>query len=425
MYRLLVVDDEPDVLEGLQALLLGQEEIELDVHTAGSAAEALTQLNNERFDVVLSDICMPGMSGIDLLKAVRQNWPSCRVIFLSGHTEFNYIYEAEKLAAVSYILKTEDRRQIIAAIHKAIGLIEEQRRLSELESRLEQDKAALRPFLLHELMAGLVCGDMPHDREDLARLCPNLDPDKSFLLAVGRINGTDKPGPYEKARFHFALEDVLQRELEPRLASAIGETERWSLLFLLQSRQTDIDWTRLVQLARGSFEAVQTTCMEQLGIYLSLVICGTPVALDGIRAVYERLRQILHSEMSFGAGLKLIDRETTPAGPGGDESQAVAMVRSIIEQQYDRPLSLTKLAGQVYLNPSYLSRLFRRHTGMTLIACINQTRLQKARHLLSTTNMKVSDIAARCGFESPSYFNQAFKKAIGLAPMEYRTGRPG
>ena len=96
------------------------------------------------------------------------------------------------------------------------------------------------------------------------------------------------------------------------------------------------------------------------------------------------------------------------------------MVRSIIEQQYDRTLSLTGLAEQVYLNPSYLSRLFRRETGTTLIQYLNQVRMTHACGLLASSNMKISDIAIRTGYESPSYFNQAFKKHTGLSPMAYR-----
>ena len=135
MYRLLIVDDEPDVLQALYDMLLDHESLDLDVLKAGSAGEALEILNRERLDIVLSDICMPGMDGIELLRHVRENWPDCRMIFLTGHTEFSYIYQAEKLEAVSYILKTEGRQKIIDALDKAIGQIRAQNQIGRASCR--------------------------------------------------------------------------------------------------------------------------------------------------------------------------------------------------------------------------------------------------------------------------------------------------
>ncbi len=67
-----------------------------------------------------------------------------------------------------------------------------------------------------------------------------------------------------------------------------------------------------------------------------------------------------------------------------------------------------------------MSRLFRRETGTTLIQYLNQVRMTHACTLLASSNMKISDIAAQTGYESPSYFNQAFRKHTGMAPMAYR-----
>jgi AraC-like DNA-binding protein len=206
----------------------------------------------------------------------------------------------------------------------------------------------------------------------------------------------------------------------------LGETTRWKILFLIQPTREPADWNRLAHLARGSFEAIQSVCMEEHNIYLSVILDTQGRSIWSVRQAYEKLTAILNESMNYGAGIRLVSMSDEPQGSLTDEIQAVAMVRTIMEEHYDKPLSLTYLASQVYLNPSYLSRLFKRQTGMTLIGFLSQTRLEKARDLLMTTNMKVSDVAARAGYESPSYFNQAFKKATGLSPMDFRAGRqPG
>jgi two-component system response regulator YesN len=427
MYRLLIVDDEPDVLQALYDMLLDHESLDLDVLKAGSAWEALEILNRERLDIVLSDICMPGMDGLELLRRVRENWPDCRMIFLTGHTEFTYIYQAEKLEAVSYILKTEGRQKIIEAITKAIEQIRARNSLADLEKAMISQKASDRPYLLRELTESLISGDRTASLcLALAQLCPGLDVNRPLLVAAASINGAEKPDLLDKSRFFMILEERCAHHLGRHFRVVLGETTRWKILFLIQPTREPADWNRLAHLARGSFEAIQSVCMEEHNIYLSVILDTQSRSIWSVRQAYEKLTAILNESMNYGAGIRLVSMSDEPQGSLTDEIQAVAMVRTIMEEHYDKPLSLTYLASQVYLNPSYLSRLFKRQTGMTLIGFLSQTRLEKARDLLMTTNMKVSDVAARAGYESPSYFNQAFKKATGLSPMDFRAGRqPG
>lgn len=425
MYRLLIVDDEPDVLDGIYAILMNQEHLDLDVYKTESAQEAMAILDRERIDIVLSDICMPGMTGIDLLRQVRANWPDCRMIFLTGYPEFDYIYSAEKLDAVGYVLKTEGRQRIIQALENAINQIEEEKHHSELEERLNQQIMAHRPYLLRELMAALIDADLESKeiKEAFARLCPDIDPNQPVMAIAARINSTDRPAMFAKAGFFISLEELTEKYLKTHFYSVLGETDRWTALFLIQPRNQEPGWDKLANLARGSIEAMQTICMEQLGIYLSLAVNMEPVQIGSLKEVYKNLSRVLSQEINYGAGMKLVDGIEKSISVTHDEAQAVALVRSYVEDNYERNLSLSFLAGKVYLNPSYLSRLFKRQTGMTLVHFINLTRMSKATELLLNTNMKVSDIAARTGYESPSYFNQAFKKYTGCSPLEYRSGQ--
>ena len=240
MHNVLIIDDEPDVADALYNLLYYDETLELDVFRVYTAYDALALLERMRIDIVLSDIKMPGMDGLQLLEAVRARWPHCRVLFITGHPEFDYIYRAMQLDAVSYLLKTESRECILDAVHKAAAQV-------------------------------------------------------------------------------------------PR-------------------------------------------------------------------------------------------RETEDAGslPPSRSHQAAAAAREYIEANLHRDISLTELAEQVYLNPSYFSRVFRQETGMTPVSYITARRVERAGELLRHTRLKINAIAKRLGFVSTSYFVQVFRRVTGQSPGEYR-----
>ena len=77
MYRLLIVDDEPDIVEGLYNAFYDYEGLDLDIFKAYSAYDAIKILNSERIDIVLSDIRMPGMDGLEMTRLVKERWPKC------------------------------------------------------------------------------------------------------------------------------------------------------------------------------------------------------------------------------------------------------------------------------------------------------------------------------------------------------------
>ena len=97
MYRLLIVDDEIDNVYWLEEMFQYDLKEELEVHTAVSGKEALELLNRIRFDVVLTDIKMPGMTGMELYDRIRENWPACKVIFLTAYPQFEDIYRVARI----------------------------------------------------------------------------------------------------------------------------------------------------------------------------------------------------------------------------------------------------------------------------------------------------------------------------------------
>lgn len=117
MIRILVADDHAIVRGGLKQLLSGQS----DFLVAGEAAnglEALKQIREQPFDVVLMDMSMPGRSGIELIKLVKAEKPKLAILVLSMHKEEQYAVRALKAGALGYLTKESAPDQLVAAIRK-------------------------------------------------------------------------------------------------------------------------------------------------------------------------------------------------------------------------------------------------------------------------------------------------------------------
>lgn len=96
---------------------------------------------------------------------------------------------------------------------------------------------------------------------------------------------------------------------------------------------------------------------------------------------------------------------------------------SYIDAHIDRDISAAELARQLHYHPNYFTRMFRKYTGMAPTQYINKTKLEKAKILLNTTDMRVTEVASATGFGDIYYFSKCFKKYTGFSPSDYRAMR--
>lgn len=102
------------------------------------------------------------------------------------------------------------------------------------------------------------------------------------------------------------------------------------------------------------------------------------------------------------------------------DTKPVRIVKAFIEENYMQEISLLQLADIVSMNPSYLSSIFKKETGMAYSEYLIQCRLQQASKLLVETNLSISEVARQSGYQDARYFSKQFLKQIGLKPSEYR-----
>lgn len=105
--------------------------------------------------------------------------------------------------------------------------------------------------------------------------------------------------------------------------------------------------------------------------------------------------------------------------------QLVEEARQIVGREYAGELTLQGVAGRLFVNPCYLSTIFREITGSTFRGYLKEVRLQHARQLLEDTNYLITDVAMQSGFNSAAYLISSFRQAYGVTPSAYRSQRPG
>jgi response regulator RpfG family c-di-GMP phosphodiesterase len=141
--RILVVDDEPEITAILSDLFTGQ----YYCMTAGSAEEALERLLVSEYELVISDITMPGMSGLDMIPQVKSMAPNTVVVMISGMQTVESAIGALRLGAFDYVMKPFDLRQVEAVVKRALEhqelIVAKQRYEGHLEELVEQRTAEL------------------------------------------------------------------------------------------------------------------------------------------------------------------------------------------------------------------------------------------------------------------------------------------
>jgi|GEM_PF-1842113 len=186
MFKLLIVDDERLDREGLVRQLNWEAYRIAEVHTAQSGASAIQVLASQMPDILITDIKMPGMSGLQLAERAKAIVPDVRVVFVSGYDDFEFVKDALRLNAFEYLLKPVDTAELTDAIGRVVADIsrerQERREKDVLYYTVNESKALVRK----KLLADLLCGKAGHEERQikLATLGLALDRGEHMVLLL-------------------------------------------------------------------------------------------------------------------------------------------------------------------------------------------------------------------------------------------------
>ena len=287
--KLLIVDDEYEILTWLEEMFRYDFEPVIEVFTASSAYEALEWLNKVNFDVVLTDIKMPGMDGLTLFRRIKANWPRCKTVFLTGYPNFEDMYQIIRHKDVRYILKSEDDEVIMKTVREALEEQKQEMEQEVLRQQRNQDMEKVRAWMRQDFFSGLLKGN-PEEIGESALMKQareagfTIDLTRPFLLFTVRI---DPEAGLEKKPDKTGM----------LLESCVVES-RWAVSIVQLDALAEPDMKRLFVLVHGAIEYAQRFFEQLSGRTFSAAIESTSLTYRELPNMFFRMKQILGGSLS-------------------------------------------------------------------------------------------------------------------------------
>lgn len=391
-WKILIADDEPKIRRGLHAQI---DRLNLPVEVIAEAEDgemALEASERLRPDILLVDINMPFMNGLDFINALRRTRADARIIVVTGYEEFEYARRALEMNVHAYLLKPIEVDELRGALERAIEQMENAR---EHNRHFEWAIAQIgnrREFLREEFLRDAVAGRVEADEiRDFRVYFDFPKPARMMLMLIALRGDSAGEEPWKNILRRYALQDALKDAGEALRYNCLFSDDRGNVLLLYDAPQ-DMDAAVL--------EIVGRTLGSELGVQFHTT--AQPLAtLTQIAKVYDELVERLMSSVKL--------------------SPVVEAAKKYIAQHYaEADLGLNAVADALGVHPAYLSRLMKQELGMPFAKYLTHMRINRAVQLMRDPNVRIWQVAERVGYSGGNYFSTAFKKVLGVSPADYR-----
>lgn len=527
MYKLFLVEDEIVTREGIRDSVDWESAGFQFVGDAPDGEAALPLIIEQHPDIVITDIKMPFMDGLELTRILKEQLPEIRVIILSGHDEFEFAKKAIPLEVSEYLLKPITREELLAALQSVARQIDRERQeqdhLLDLLAKLHAQQELLQEKLLLRLITGGI--DTTDAVEQSQRLhIAILAP--AYLVMLLRF-GTAGASPVDYTRHHSLRQaavgavrknpDVLwfYKDLDELILIIKGGphsplAEEAQFLSRLVTDALSVDPDCIVQIGIGSRCERLTSLHESYSTAVAAlarpgapgegvsevermdvrqltdfpILTGESIehylhveTLDGFDAFFEQtiepLREAIeqsrvyrnyaftHAVFTCASFIRqmggnafhvlkdldyLEDRLSELHGIGDFKARLMEFIaaalafrdtqvlnlhsslvweaKAFLQDNFSNPdISLQMVADHVGMSASHFSRVFSQEIGQTYVEFLTGLRIERAKELLCTTNLRAYQIAEAVGYNDPHYFSAVFKRTMDCSPSEYRESR--
>jgi two-component system, response regulator YesN len=348
MYRILVLDDEPFIVEGLYTLISDIQDIELDIYKAHSAKEALQWMNKIKIDIVLSDINMPNMTGLELQKEIISQWPLCKVIFLTGYNEFEYVQEAIRQGAFDYVLKIEKDDVIVNTVKRAIDAIDNDLKNELLITNARVNMRSALPLIRERYLLDILHGQFENGEERKKRFIEmsiHLKPTSPVLLFVGRVDDWSEDIDYiKKLELIYGIQSIVSEYIQRNSTMIPVIYDKDHIIWFLQpkellNKEKDINeeveqWERFILFVHGNMDSIQVACKRLYGISTSFIVSSTETAWKNITEKFDNLKLALNKAGAVSNGAIIIDNvfQESEKSKDEDHSSKEHLVRNYLKK---------------------------------------------------------------------------------------------
>lgn len=453
MIRTLLVDDEPIVRKGLIHIMPWEKygfRITADVDNAQKALDLLTR---ERFDLLVTDLTMPGMNGFQFIQETKKKYPDLSIVILTCHQDFQYVQEALRLGALDYIVKTELEEEKLDRIFERISeaLKNKAANMKKGEGALTQNGVLF--IGLHESCSRQELYSLPwmkgrgiqpvtdcagswyvetdlNEAEEESLRLTQADSLKEKWIVVRLYQvvhretllprfikrhafysfSTSKPNGI----FHESLHELLKLE-------EIQDNKEW------QSIWKKYDWIFQERAWQHLVETIETSRPSPLElakeIYNTVSSWKGMRLFDGLAAFGEEaLSLVVWQEWKDWLWRLRRKLQEAMSRRRADEDNAGRVLQAIhfVNERLGDGITQEEAASAVHLSRGYFSDCFKRAAGCTFNEFMKQLRLDSAARLLVTTEHDLQDIAQLCGFSDEFYFRKLFKDLFGRTPKDFR-----
>ena len=421
MYRVFFADDEAAMRDGLRNSITCEGSRFALVGEAPDGELALSMIAETTPDILITDVKMPFMDGIELSRRVARTMPWVRIIILSGHDEFEYAKQAIRIGVTEYLLKPVTSPILFQALENAARAIDAERERRRAFDALRVEASDARVLKLERELSNLVYG-VSDDVTGILSNMPSFAAMNGFQTAIFEIEPSEDDGGI-LARAGRAISETLSPN--ENIAHFPEGAGRVVAVFAAA------DGKALEEETYAAARAAKYDAERSAACSVSAAI-GVPVKniLSLPRSMSAAKRALRCIERSGGMILGYGDIEDENHGKGkknASEYRAsryagiIEKSREYIANHYsDGSISLNSVAEHVGMSPNHFSAIFSQETGETFIDRLTSVRLERAKELLRTTAAKAAEIAYMVGYNDPHYFSYVFKKNVGTSPSDYR-----
>ena len=409
--RVFLVDDEIVVREGIRESFPWEDTPYTLVGEAPDGEMALPMIRDTNPDIVITDIKMPFMDGIELCRTLRGQMPWIGIIVLSGYDEFEYARRCIQLGVREYLLKPINAEDLREVLDKVSSQLAEERKTLEhaasLRARMESGGKFLKEKLIGSLFSDEAMeGDANNALQQLSSMGCNIN--ASYYAVIDAAFSSLSEGQTAADALADGSDDIVHAS-----ASRTG--------------------TRLLVLGNTGEDAEERAYAFANSLVCELERAGCTEIRVGIGEIVDQPEKILHSfktarhirhllvERTDEKAVILGVREMGEMTEDANTPPVISEAKLYMSQHFTEPsLMLQDVAKAVNMSNSRFSTVFSQQGGQTFTEYLIYLRLNKAKELLRRTDHKSSQIAFEVGYNDAHYFSYIFKKNTGMTPSEYR-----
>ena len=438
MLKIFLVEDEFVIREGIKNNIDWKANGYEFCGEASDGELAFPIIQKTKPDIVITDIRMPFMDGLELSRLIKKELPLTEIIILSGYEEFEYAKEAIKIGVSQYLCKPISGEELLKEINLLADKITEKRKEQEIKEKYIRE---VEENFMEELTR--IQNDYIRKMKDLLGDYFHVRYFAGIGMPVNRLS--ELPASFESASHAFAhryltresgiwnYQDIEQKkhqiddfnigsvnakELDRnKLRDFLKFGDKNEVIYFVEEYINDLGNNAMKSNMFRQYLVMDTYfCVVDFVVDLQFSKDEIEVFSADSEILQNNENSMKYMERIISKALEL--REKSASNRYGD---IVDEVMKYIEEHYaQEDLSLNILASHVNFSPNHLSMVLSQQTGQTFIKYLTDFRMNKAKELLRCTGKRSSEIGLEVGYKDPHYFSFLFKKTQGMTPTQYR-----